>query len=71
MVRRTYTGVHDARREFEALGAAVEHLRRLQFNCRPFGPDYHALDVAIEGLRTAAFHFTKDPSIYSTRGDAR
>ena len=36
----------------------------------PFGRDYHAIAVALEALETTAFHFTREPHFYSTRGQS-
>lgn len=50
---------------FTALSPYVERLRALQQRCRPYGPDYCALDLARQGLFTAAFHFTRNPRLYA------
>jgi hypothetical protein len=40
----------------------------MQRECKPFGRDYHAIAVAIEGLETAAYHFTRRPHFYGSQG---
>jgi hypothetical protein len=45
-------------------------LRRLQSRCRPFGRDWQALNVALQGLETTAFHFTGAPQFFGARGDS-
>lgn len=55
---------------FEALRPYALALRRLQSRCRPFGRDWQALNVALEGLETTTFHFTGIASFYGSRGDS-
>ena len=55
---------------FEALRPYAQALRRLQARCRPFGRDWLALDVAVKGLETTAFHFTGVEHFYGSRGDS-
>ena len=55
---------------FEALTPYADHLRRLQGRCRPFGGDYMALDIARQGLESAAFHFTRQASFYGAKCDS-
>lgn len=55
---------------FEGLGPYVEHLRRLQSRCRPFGRDWAALDIAKQSLESAAFHFTREANFYGSKSDA-
>lgn len=50
---------------FEALQPYVVALRRLQDACRPFGPDWCALEIPRQGLCTAALHFTGRPDFYA------
>lgn len=71
MVRVTYVGVPDAVRAFEAMRPLVEQLRGLQRGCKPFGRDYHALAIAIEGMESAAYHFTRRPHFYGSEGAHR
>lgn len=71
MTRLTYPGIADPGAEFEKLRPLAAELRRLQRRCKPFGRDYHALAVAIEGLETAAFHFTRQPRFFGDGGDHR
>ena len=54
---------------FEGLRGYNASLRALQFRCRPFGRDYMALDIARQGLETAAFHFTRHERFYGLSGD--
>ncbi|OHB26263.1 MAG: hypothetical protein A2790_20060 [Phenylobacterium sp. RIFCSPHIGHO2_01_FULL_69_31] len=55
---------------FEALRPYAAALRHLQSRCRPFGRDWLALDVAVKGLETTAFHFTGVAHFYGSRGDS-
>ena len=68
MVRQTYIGIGDAVRVFEDLTPYARRLRELQSRCKPFGRDYHALAIAIEGLESAAYHFTRRPHFYAAEG---
>jgi hypothetical protein len=60
----------------EAISAFLElepyhrQLQVLQRRCRPFGGDYLALGVAMEGLDTAALHFTREAAFYGARSDS-
>jgi hypothetical protein len=55
---------------FRALEPYNTALRLLQGRCRPFGRDYLALEIAKEGLETAAYHFTGEAAFYGARGDS-
>jgi hypothetical protein len=55
---------------FEALRPYHQRLRLLQGRCRPFGRDWQALNIALQGLETAAFHFTSTPHFYGSSGDS-
>jgi hypothetical protein len=55
---------------FQALTPYVDQLRKLQFQCRPFGRDYCALDIAKQILETAAFHFIREERFYGARSDS-
>jgi len=55
---------------FEALRPYALALRHLQSRCRPFGRDWQALNVALQGLDTTAFHFTGAAHFYGSRGDS-
>lgn len=55
---------------FEGLRPYAQALRTLQSRCRPFGRDWQALNVAVQGLETTAFHFTGVPHVYGSRGDS-
>ena len=71
MVHRTYVGVSDPVQRFEELTPFVQALRKMQFTCRPFGRDYHAIAIALDGLETAAYHFTRRPNFYGAKGEHR
>lgn len=66
MVQQTYAGIGDPIRVFEDLIPYARRLRELQRRCKPFGRDYHALAIAIDGLESAAYHFTRRPHFYAT-----
>jgi hypothetical protein len=68
MVRLAYPGIPNPTVEFEKLEPLVAELRRLQQQCKPFGRDYHALALAIEGLDTAVYHFTRQPRFFGDGG---
>lgn len=55
---------------FEALRPYAQALRQLQSRCRPFGRDWQALNVALQGLESTAFHFTGVAHYYGSRGDS-
>jgi hypothetical protein len=55
---------------FEALAPCVTRLRALQSRCRPLRRDYLAIDIAIQSLETAAFHFTRVATFYGSRMDS-
>lgn len=59
-----------AQSAFAALRPYHQRLRTLQGRCRPFGRDWQALNVALQGLETAAFHFTGTPQFYGSQGDS-
>ncbi|HPA37586.1 MAG TPA: hypothetical protein PLV04_02490 [Phenylobacterium sp.] len=65
MVQRAYVGLADPLREFEALRPYADQLRALQRRCKPFGRDYNAIAIALDGLETAAYHFTRRPHFYA------
>lgn len=71
MVRVTYVGLGDAVRRFEALQPYVNELRAMQRACKPFGRDYLAIAIAIDGLDSAAYHFTRRPHFYAAKGEHR
>lgn len=67
MVHRTYYGLGPAEvavREFDALQPHVLQMLEMQQECTPFGPDYMAVGIALDGLETAAFHFTRRRNFY-------
>jgi hypothetical protein len=67
MVRVTYVGLggHDAAvSAFDALLPHVLMVRALQAKCWPWSADDRALQVAIEGLEDAAYHFTRRPHYF-------
>lgn len=67
MTKVRYIGVLFPESEFNKLREAYTQLRKLQRNCRPSGPEYLVLAKAIDGLKEAATHFTKDPHFYGGR----
>jgi hypothetical protein len=61
-VRVTYVGLggkEAAVQAFDALLPHVREIRDLQALCWPMGPEDSALEIAIDGLETAAYHFTR------------
>lgn len=64
MARQIHASFGDPVRAFEALRPYVDQLRVMQRQCKPFGRDYHAIAIALEGLETAAYHFTRRPRFY-------
>jgi hypothetical protein len=67
MVKVSYIGIGDGRREFDELRETYTRLRRMQGQCKPLGPDYDALGEILHALSRAAMHFTKDPYFYGGR----
>lgn len=70
MVHRTYAGLgapDAAARDFEALRPYVLALWGLQARVGYFTGDGSALDIALDGLQTAAFHFTRRPHFYGPK----
>ena len=55
----------EARAAFVALRPYAARLREMQLRCRPYGADYCVLALALDGLFTSAFHFTRDDKIYA------
>lgn len=68
MAKQSYVGLGEPVREFEALRPYVNQLRKLQQKCKPFGRDYLAIAIAIDGLESAAYHFTRRPHFYALEG---
>jgi len=68
MARPRTPALPDPVAAFEDLRPYVVRLRDLQRRCKPFGPDYHALAIAIESLEDAAHHFTGRPHFYAAGG---
>ena len=67
MVHRTYLGLgsHEAAvREFEKLAPYVAELLELRRCCRFGSADHQAIGVALDGIETAAFHFTRRRHFY-------
>lgn len=60
----------EARAAFQALSPYAERLLALRGRCRPFGRDYLALDIARQGLETAAYHFTREAHFYGAKSDS-
>jgi hypothetical protein len=65
MTRVRYTGLPDPVKAFEELTPFVDRLRQMQMRCKPFGADYLAIAIALDGLQTAAFHFTRRPHFWA------
>jgi uncharacterized protein involved in copper resistance len=55
---------------FKTLAPYQRALSAMQRQCRPFGRDYLAIDIAKQGLDTAAYHFTREASFYGAQGDS-
>ena len=55
---------------FHRLQPYHQRLRALQARCRPFGRDWQALNIPLQGVETAAFHFTGTPQFYASCGDS-
>lgn len=67
MVARSYVGLgtpESAVAKFDRLAPYVVELLALRSECDPRGPDYKALGIALDGLQTAAFHFTRRRHFY-------
>jgi hypothetical protein len=64
MVRVTYVGLGSRDAAVSAFDALLPHvlgIRALQAKCWPWSADDKALQIAIEGLEDAAYHFTRRP----------
>jgi hypothetical protein len=67
MVARTYYGLGSleaAIGRFEALTPWVVQMLEMQGECLPMGSDYLAMGIALDGLQTTAFHFTRRRHFY-------
>lgn len=67
MVHRTYIGLgppEAAVREFDGLKPYVVQLLALRSECAHLGPDHMAIGIALDGLQTAAYHFTRRRHFY-------
>lgn len=67
MVARTYYGLGPrevAVARFDSLAPFVVELLGLQAECPPMGMDYMAVGISLDGLETAAFHFTRRRNVY-------
>jgi hypothetical protein len=67
MVARGYYGLgsHEAAvAAFDRLKPYVEELLGLQGECEPMKADYSAIGIALDGLQTAAYHFTRRRHFY-------
>jgi hypothetical protein len=72
MVHRTYYGLGPgdaAVGEFEALTPYVAELTALRRACTPRDLDDKALGIALDGLETAAYHFTRRRDFYRAVAD--
>jgi len=63
MVKVTYTGLTDPVKAFEALRPAYSHVIDMKMKCRPFGPDYLALQKITDAMNAAAQHFIPTPPV--------
>jgi hypothetical protein len=67
MVSRTYLGLGSpdiAATVFEKLGPFARNLLALRHECVPMGADCMAIGIAMDGLQTAAYHFTRRRYFY-------
>jgi hypothetical protein len=67
LVHRTYQGLGplpSAIREFDALKPYATDLLELRRCCRYGSMDHQAIGIALDGLETAAFHFTRRRNFY-------
>lgn len=74
MVARGYYGLgcHEAAvAAFDRLKPFVEELLSLQGECEPMTADYSAIGIALEGLQTAAYHFTHRRHFYRVQESER
>jgi hypothetical protein len=49
----------------------VVQLLALQGECKPHGPDYMAVGIALDGLQTTAYHFTRRRYFYHVIEEVR
>lgn len=74
MAHRTYLGLGPPDRAvsaFEALEPYVAELVGLQRECAPLGPDHMAIGIALDGLQTTAYHFTRRRHFYAALTEAQ
>jgi hypothetical protein len=74
MVARTYYGLGPpdaAVKRFDDLRPWVVQMLEMQGECVPMGPDYMAMGIALDGLQTAAFHFTRRRHFYHQLDELR
>ena len=67
MVARTYYGIGPAETavaRFNDLRPYVVEILSLRSECEPMGSDFMAMSIALDGLDTAAFHFTRRRDFY-------
>jgi hypothetical protein len=67
MVKRTYSDPRNPRAEFEKMKPAFDEASRLMSTLRPFSSDYLILHAVTEAMRTAAFHFLRDPYFFGAK----
>ncbi len=63
----TYVGLGDpnaAVQSFDGLASHVAAIRAMQAKCWPLGPDDLALQIAVDGLESAALHVTRGPHYF-------
>lgn len=74
MPRQTYVGLGPpdaAANVFNELAPYAGQLVDLQRECEPMSADYMAIGVALDGLQTTAYHFTRRPHFYSQLEERR
>lgn len=74
MAHRTYLGLGPPDRTvqaFEALEPFVAQLLDLQRECPPRSPDHMAIGIALDGLQTTAYHFTRRRHFYHAMTEAQ
>ncbi len=74
MVHRTYLGLGlEAAdiREFDALAPYVTQMLAMRDECAPMGFDYLAMAIALDGLETTAYHFTRRRNFYQALDEGR
>ena len=74
MVHRTYLGLGSPDavvRAFDDLAPYVTGMMDMRDECAPLSPDYLAMAIALDGLETTAFHYTRRRNFYQALGEGR